>query len=194
MLTIKFSKREKAERGQEAKVKLRKILKLRTSKDLPKIKVLIAQTSRDNMTWYARVFADSKDGVQDITFYTALALGWPLVEVNNSRAVKGGGFGTSREFEIAHNLSYALHGMRMEHAPKKLRDLYLTSDATYDRDRKRYDRVSDRLRAALDRALERGDEARALVLQQRKNLVYHRFYPRQYHGPRPGYTIKAEWL
>ena len=76
--------------------------------------VIIEAISKTNMTWYARVYCIHKGDLENITFHVAKVLGQPLRDKGGWRCMVGNEVGTSREHEIAHSLSYALHGMVAE--------------------------------------------------------------------------------
>ena len=51
----------------------------------------------------------AKDGkILDLTYYASIVLGWPLVEVNGSRAIRVGGGGMDMGFHTVYSLSRAL--------------------------------------------------------------------------------------
>ena len=122
-----MSKRTKARQQEinEAKDYLRPLLQ-------PGSKVYVEygkDPSRVNMTWYVRVFLVKDGEIVNITGKVADAIDWSCREVRGSWCLRGTGFGTDRAFEVGHNLSYALHGVRTEDAPEDVRKVREEADA-----------------------------------------------------------------
>jgi hypothetical protein len=77
-----------------------------------KVYSILRKVSSSGMTrHYSLVVVDNNFQINDITYYAAHALGWPLIESNGHRAIKVQGCGMDMSFHLVSSLSAVLfHG------------------------------------------------------------------------------------
>ena len=72
----------------------------------------------------------AKNGkIQDLTYYASVVLGWPLVEVNGSRALRVGGAGMDMGFHTVYTLARVLFRDKYEGQPDAVDAGYSLSQA-----------------------------------------------------------------
>jgi hypothetical protein len=81
-------------------------------KEGDKVYTILRKVSGSGMTrHYSLVVVDNNFQINDITYYAAHALGWPLIESNGHRAIKVQGCGMDMSFHLVSSLSAVLfHG------------------------------------------------------------------------------------
>ena len=69
---------------------------------------VIRSVSSSGMSRTMSLYVSKNSKIENITYYAAHALGWPLVEVNGSRALRVGGAGMDMGFHTVYTLSSVL--------------------------------------------------------------------------------------
>jgi hypothetical protein len=70
---------------------------------------ILRKISSSGMTHhYSLVVANREGKIEDITYYTAHAIGWTLIESNGHRAIKVSGCGMDMSFHLVSTLSAVL--------------------------------------------------------------------------------------
>lgn len=167
-------KKEKQDEKKEAVETLRKIIKPGDT-----IRTIITKTSATNLTWYARSFIVEKGRIREITTLIGKACAWSVVYRDGVYELKGCGVGTCRYFEVAHTLSYALHGLRSDTAPRSVRIAEPELRQMYGKNLRDF-------RAAIE-ALDKED-------RDNGRDPYYRKMPVSAQKYRAGYTIRGESL
>jgi hypothetical protein len=78
--------------------------------------VLARSTPSSNISHDINLFTVNEGKIEEITYYSALALGWSLVEKNGAHILRVKGFGESSGLYVVQNLSVALFGLSQPQA------------------------------------------------------------------------------
>jgi len=111
MTTATMTKKaQKAQEVQEAKEELLKWF----VKEGDTVYTVLRSVSSSGMSRTMSLKVAKEGKILDLTYYASVVLGWPLVEVNGSRALRVGGAGMDMGFHTVYTLSSVLFREQFE--------------------------------------------------------------------------------